>query len=276
MKELFDFRRFMRYSLVRYSENKVFFFLPLLLIGISLMLIVFNALFDKRIGISVESFQIIISSFGFFILITIYSLKSFSDFHKTQKGFMLATLPASTFEKFLYGVLTSTIVFGVLYIISFFVSAFLISEYNTLVNAQSSGYRYYNNPLFLSTLSLDFRNEFIYCNPFRPFSLIKTVLTISAIYMAGSIFFRKLGFIFTTIITILFIYISINIAAMFLSTTGSAAFGTASEIIILPYWKQNHFLADRSYLVHISEAVMFVSIALVWFATYNRLKEKEY
>ncbi len=262
--------------MVRYSENRIFFFQPLFIIGIAVILIVFNALFDNRSGVTIETFQLFIAFLSFFFFITIRSIKSFSDFHKQNKGFMLATLPASTFEKFLYSFLNSTIIFGVFYIISFFASAFIISEYNILVNAQVSGYKFYTNPLFLNTLSTDFRDEIIYCNPFKPFSLIKMVLAVSAVFMAGSVFFRKLGFIFTTIITILFIYFSINIIALFLNSTGYNALGTASELIMLPFAKQTNYLSGKNYLVYISEIAMFCSIIIVWFASYTRLKEKEY
>lgn len=276
MKEIFDFKRFKRYSLVRYSENKLFFFQPLFIIGIAVMLIVFNILFDKRSGVSVETFQLFIASLGFFFFITIYSMKSFTDFHKANKGFMLATIPASTFEKFFYGLLTSTLIFTILYVFAFFLSAFLISEYNVLVHAQSSGFKYYNNPLFLSNLASDLRDEIIYCNPFRPFSLVKLVLTLSSLYMAGSIFFRKLSFVFTTIIIFLFIYISVNIIAGLLSTTGSAAYNTATEIFMLPFWKHTHHLTANHNLIYISTVVMFIAVFAIWWATYNRLKEKEY
>jgi hypothetical protein len=275
MNEVFNMRRFWQYAKVRFAANRVFFFVPLFIPAIALMFIMSDLVFTGRTGILQTTFQMFIGFMAFFIFLIIYSSRAFSEFHRRDRGFMLATLPASGFEKYLFSMLQVTLGFGILYSISFFVSACMISGYNHAIGANFQVNEYLR-PLSLSSLTNDNGSEIAYGNPLHFFTYLKLILTISAIFAAGSIFFRRFGFLFTSLIFIVYFWITTNIAALSYGFSGNDGFGNAAMIFFLPFTEGLSRLGHNSLANTLSGISLFVVIVFLWIASYRRLKEKEY
>ncbi len=275
MSEVFNSKRFWQYAKVRFASNRVFFFIPLFIPGIALLLIMTDLAFAGRTGVLETTFQMFIGFMAFFIFLILYSSRAFSEFHNRNRGFMLATLPASGFEKYLFGMLQVTLGFGFLYAISFFVSALMISGYNHVVGANYEVNEFIK-PLSLSSLTKDTGPEFVYGNPLYFFNYLKLILAISAVFAVGSIFFRRFGFLFTSLIFIVYFWFTTNIASLFFPQAGSMAFGNATEIFFLPFTKGLDQYPHAGLAYTISLISLFAVIVFLWIASYRRLKEKEY
>jgi hypothetical protein len=269
MNEVFNAKRFWQYAKVRFAANRVF--MP----GFALLLIMSDLAFGGRTGVLETVFQMVIGFMAFFIFLIIYSSRAFSEFHNRQRGFMLATLPASGFEKYLFSLLQVTVGFGVLYAISFFVSAIMISGYNHVIGADFS-VSVYMRPLTLSSLMKNTGSEFVYGNPLHFFNYLKLILTISAIFATGSIFFRRFGFLFTSLIFLVYFWFTTNIAALAFGFSGYNGFGNASGIFILPFIEDLGAFSHAGLAYALSLLSLFAVIVFLWIASYRRLKEKEY
>ncbi len=275
MSEVFNMKRFLQYAKVRFAANRVFFFVPLFIPAIALLLIMSDLAFGLRTGVQEETFVMFIEFLAFFVFMILYSSRVFSEFHRRDRGFMLATLPASGFEKYLYGMFQVTVIFGVFYAISFFISAFMVSGYNHAIGAIPKIDSYFK-PFTLSSMTKNQGAQFIFGNPVNFFHYIKLILTVSAIFAAGSIFFRRFGFLFTSLIFLLYFWLTTNISALFFPLSGSSAFGSATEVFILPFSGGINKWEHGSMASIISVIALFVVIVLLWIASYRRLKEKEY
>jgi len=275
MSEVFNNKRFWQYAKVRFAANRVFFFVPLFIPAIALLLIMSDLAFGGRTGIMEMTFQTMIGFLAFFIFLILYSSRAFSEFHHKNRGFMLATIPASGFEKYLFGLLQVTLGFGVLYALSYFISAFMIAGYNHAI-VPAAMKSTYDRPFDFSSMTKGMGLGFIYGNPMQFFNYLMLVLSVSTIFATGSIFFRRFGFLFTSLIFLVYFWLTTNIAAFTFVHSGGNAFGSAAEVFILPFtdgtnqWNHHH-LANA-----ISEISLFTVIFLLWIASYRRLKEKEY
>jgi hypothetical protein len=275
MSEVFNSKRFWQYAKLRFAANRVFFLIPLFIPGIALMLIMTDLAFAGRTGILETTFQMFIGFLAFFIFLIIYSSRAFSEFHRRDRGFMLATLPASGFEKYLFSMLQVTLGFGILYAVSFFISAFMISGYNHAIGANFQVSEYIM-PFTLSSLIKSSGINIVYGNPLYFFTYLKFVLTVSAIFAAGSVFFRRFGFLFTSLIFIVYFWIATNIVALSYGFSGNKGFGNATVIFFLPFTEGLSRLEHNSLANTLSGIALFVVIVFLWIASYRRLKEKEY
>jgi len=133
MKELFDIRRFWYYARVRYSQDKFVFYTPLILLGITLFFIISTFAFGGVKTIGKGEFASFVFYMPFIMLCAVNASRTFQPFHTRDKGFMLLTLPASVEEKFLFGIFNSVIVFGTLFIASFYLCTWITDQYNIRV-----------------------------------------------------------------------------------------------------------------------------------------------
>jgi hypothetical protein len=275
MNEVFNTKRFWQFVKVRFAANRVFFFIPLFIPAIALMFIMSDLVFTSRTGVLETTFQMFIGFMAFFIFLIIYSSRAFSEYHRRDRGFMLSTIPASVFEKYLFSMLQVTVGFGIMYAISFFVSAFMISGYNHVIGANFNVNEYIM-PFTLSSLTKAKPMEIVYGNPLHFFTYLKIILSVSSIFAAGSIFFRRFGFLFTSLIFIVYFWIATNIVALSYGFSGYNGFGNASVIFFLPFTEGLSRLEHNSLANTISGISLFAVIVFLWIATYRRLKEKEY
>lgn len=278
MNEVFNMRRFLMYSRLRFSGAPVFFFTPLFVAGIAILLIMSDMVFEGMNGVALSTFQMLVGFVGFFVFVILYASRTFSDFHRRDRGFMLAGVPASGLEKYLYGMLQSTLVFAVLYAIAYIVSVLMVGGYNLVVDA-GPGTGSWDKPLMLASLMKDFRNDFIYANPFYPIMYIQLVLVVSAVFAAGSVFFRRFGFLFSALVFLLYFWIVANILTLSYGAAGSYNgnhFGNAIEIFFGPFLFQTDLTHWSPASRIISYLALYLSVILLWTATFFRLKEKEY
>jgi hypothetical protein len=275
MSEVFNGKRFWRYAKVRYAANRVFFITPLFIPALAILLIMSDFVFTGRTGVMEATFKGIIGFMSFFVFLILYSSRAFSEFHRRDRGFMLATLPASGFEKYLFSMLQVTVGFAILFAISFFASALIVSGYNHAIGANFVAPEYIR-PFSLSTLSHGADGDFVYGNPVYFFNYMKLIMTIATIFAVGSIFFRRFGFLFSALIFLVYFWLTTNIAALFFGHTGSFAFGSATEVFFLPFTdgmnRWNH-IGTANFIAGLS---LLAVIAFLWIAAYRRLKEKEY
>jgi hypothetical protein len=275
MNDLFNAKRFWQFAKVRFAANRIFFLIPLFIPAIALLLIMTDLAFAGRIGVLETTFQMFIGFMAFFIFLILYSSRAFSEFHHRDRGFMLATLPASVFEKYLFSMLQVTVGFGILYAISFFVSAFMISGYNHAIGANFN-VNEFMMPFTLSSLTEAKPMEIVYGNPLHFFTYLKLILTISSIFAAGSIFFRRFGFLFTSLVFIVYFWLATNIVALSYGFSGLNGFGNASVIFFLPFTEGLSRLEHNSLANTLTGIALFMVIIFLWIASYRRLKEKEY
>jgi hypothetical protein len=275
MSEVFNNKRFWQYAKVRFAANRVFFFVPLFIPGIALLLIMSDLAFGGRTGIMELTFQSFIGFLAFFIFLILYSSRAFSEFHNRNRGFMLATIPASGFEKYLFGLLQVTLGFGVLYALSYFISAFMIAGYNHAIVPDTMKSTY-DRPFDFSSMTKGIGLGFIYGNPMQFFNYLTLVLSVSTIFATGSIFFKRFGFLFTSLIFLVYFWLTTNIAAFTFGHSGSNAFGNGVEVFILPFSEGFSKWNHHGIASVISLISLFSVILLLWIASYHRLKEKEF
>jgi hypothetical protein len=275
MNEIFNFKRFMNFARVRFAANRVFFFVPLFIPGLAVLLILSDLVFERMNGISEGTFQIFIGVMAFFIFMIIYASRAFSEFHRRDRSFMIATLPASVFEKYLYSVLLVTFGYAILYAISFFVSLSMITIYNNAIGAITSAHQF-NQPASFAILSGDHLSNAIPGNPVNVYSYLKFIFALATLYAAGSIFFRRFGFLFTSLIFIVYVWFTTNLITLIFGHLTDVNFSSVITVFFMPCVKELNAFNRIDLLSIVSEISLFVVILFLWIAMFFRLKEKEY
>ena len=270
MKELFDIRRFWYYARVRYSQDKFVFYTPLIMLGITLLVISSTFAFGGVKTISKSQFASFVFYIPFILLCSVNSARTFQQFHTRDKGFMLLTLPASTEEKFLFGIFNSVIVFGALFIASFYLCTWITDIYNIRV---IKIYNYTVSGNLWELLMMKGSDGKLVFPPSAFWPYWQFLSTLSLFYIAGSLFFKKAGILKTTLSILGFYYLATAFASLFFSYPGmqlNIIFQVILLQFVIPAYSPVFKLPAFFYWV-----LVFTWIILL-FASYMRLKEKEY
>jgi hypothetical protein len=268
MNETFNLKRFFQYAKIRFFSQKLFYLSPLFLVGITIFIIISDIIFDGSSGITQEIFLGVCCTAPFLGALVFYSSRAYSDFHNRSKGFILSTLPASTFEKFLFGFFQSTIIFGILYSTSFFISLFIVVGYNSLI---PTGHKEIYNAL-LSFENVNAFNDAPIPSPLNFKVFANLVLVFGTLYALGSVVFKRIGFIYTSLILVGLMWMVTNILGLIFCGNAwgcpDALNYIFAPILTIDSSKGSSFI--------FALAAFYISSILIWFAVFHRLKEKEY
>lgn len=270
MKELFNFRRFWYYAKVRYSQDKFVFYTPLILLGITLFFIISTFAFSGVKTIGRGEFASFVFYMPFILLCALNAARTFQSFHSRDKGFILLTLPASIEEKFLFGLFNSVVVFGTLFISTFYLCTWITDLYNIQVIRM---YNYTASWSLWDLLMMSGADGKLVFPPSAFWPYWQFLCTLSLFYIAGSLFFKKASILKTTLTLLGFYYLATTFASLFFSYPGmelNFVFQVILLQFVIPAYSPVFKLPDFFYWV-----LVFTWILLM-FASYMRLKEKEY
>jgi len=270
MKELFDIRRFWYYTRVRYSQDKFVFYTPLILLGITLFFIISTFTFGGVKTIGKGEFASFVFYMPFILLCALNAARTFQPFHTRDKGFMLLTLPASVEEKFLFGIFNSVIVFGALFIASFYMCTWITDLYNIEIIRI---YHYSVSWNLWELLMMNGSDGKLVFPPSAFWPYWQFLSTLSLFYITGSLFFKKANILKTTLVLMAFYYLATAFASLFFSYPGMQL-NMVFQVILL------QFVIPAYSPVFKLPAFFYWVLVLTWvlllFASYWRLKEKEY
>jgi hypothetical protein len=187
-------------------------------------------------------------TFCFVVFGLIAADRSFASTKSRIKGMFYLLTPASKFEKVVASILTTSLLFPILYTALFFVVKLIFT---------------------VISLSGLFEIESISASFFFNLEAIRTILIFQAIFMLGSIWFRKHS-IFKTTAVIIFFFFAIAIFLGIVVRMGIGDFhstgtnlnlnlGTPSSIFTHPY----------------VDIVLWLLVPFFWVVTYFRLSEKQ-
>lgn len=203
---------------------------------------------------------------GLFIAGTIFASMSFSVLGSREKGIYWLGIPATHLEKLICPIFYSTIVFTVIYCLSFFVVKSLSIAFleNYVSSHPGTSYR----PL----KGLD--NEFGGMVKF----MVYAFFAVQALYLLGSVYFSRYSFIITTVVGALTLFLFV----FYLSTVEQEMLSDWNwDLVEL---KRPNGTEKDSYLLYsVSPTVKEIFINMVkymwapvfWLVTWFRLKEKQ-
>ena len=268
MNDTFNFNRFYQYSKTRLFSQKFFYLSPFFIVGFSIFTIILDLVFDNMTGISLVTFWGFCCAAPFFGSLIFYASRTFSDFQNRGRGFIIATLPVSNFEKFLFGFFQNVILFTFLYSVTFFISALLVIGYNSIIP-------YGHKEVFETLVTFKNLNNFNDAPlpiPFNFLTLINEILAISVIYSLGSIVFKRVGFIFTSLIFMGTLLLSMNILGVIVC---GHAWG-CTETVEFAFAPFNNSITEHHIYKVLGLSAFYVSVILLWLASFYRIKEKEF
>lgn len=268
MNETFSLNRFLQYAKIRFYSQKLFYLSPLFIVGLSLFVILSDMIFDGMSGITQEMFLLFCCGMPFVFFGIFYSSRSYSDFHNRSKGFILSTIPASTFEKFLFGLLQNTLLLGVLFSIGFFISLLLVVGYNSIIPGNHK--ELYN--ALLSFTNVNTINDAPLPSPLNFRTFVNEILAFGTLYGVGSIIFKRISPVYTTLILTGILWIVINVIGLMFCGKAWGCPDTL-DFIFAPIRRQD-IVISKLFIWGI--IAFYFTMLLLWFAMYHRLKEKEY
>lgn len=261
MNQTFNLNRFaMLFKKYTIENYKIYLMSTAVLAGILLLFMGFVSYQDN--GHLPQAVQY--SFFIAFLLIAgcIFTSMIFTDLGDKKKAIPTLTLPASSFEKYFVGWLYSFLIFQVVYVALFYLSATIIVQLGHPGTPQQEN-------SVINLIANDYRPH-----PYYAF-LIYTFL--HAIAFLGAIYFKKMHFIKTafTFFICTFLLGLINrpiLASMFdQSVDGTSIFSPIS----ISNGKSAYSIHAVSLPDYLGAILLSVIVLILWVSAYYKLKEKE-
>ncbi|QEC73591.1 hypothetical protein FSB73_19905 [Arachidicoccus ginsenosidivorans] len=193
MNQIFSFKRWWLLMRRHWIENSKFFLfgsLSLLgVIAISFMFLLVNGTHYQAYS------ECILYLIGLFLVGAIFASGAFDALQKKERGIAYLSLPASHFEKLLTHIFYNLIFFTIIYSLCFYAMS-EIFELIVKSRVQAEPYKYSFEPL-----DWEHPREFMVAKNY----LITIFFGVQALFLAGSIYFKRFSFILTTIVLVLFI-----------------------------------------------------------------------
>ncbi|ANI89155.1 hypothetical protein A9P82_07540 [Arachidicoccus ginsenosidimutans] len=267
MNNRFSFKRLLLLIQKQFSENvKLYLYGTLALLGLLAIVMFLWVLFggNSYSGNTLFEFYLM----GLFILGAIFASFSFSMLSSKDKGIYWLTLPASHGEKLACALFYNVLVFTVVYTLCYLLVAKGAAEYvSELVCKHPEKYHFYHinwsKPKGSSW-------EELRC-------VLYAFFAVQALYLLGSVYFKKYSFVFTTavgaLLIIAFIFFIKSLSASF-NKYGATfdivnAHGTANGV-----WQKEYFFNHTVSGIIIFLA-KFIWAPFFWLVTWFRLREKE-
>jgi hypothetical protein len=248
MKKYFSPLRFVRTLNVEFIEQwRVFFFSAIVAGFLFSFFTLIMHLFERPFDNAEITFFFNLSLFFGIIA----GSTMFSDIRNQQRGFAFYMMPASTFEKYMSKLLISTLGFFVFAIISMAAFSSLVSLLN-MARLKSS---------------------FVTINPFTADMALTlwTFVFFHSLYFLGSIIFRKLPFILTTIILVatgVFLLVSTIVTVVVLGTNLDSA--TMEKIYMFFMQNKSGLSSWKDYLWYGTKAALPLGLYVLTFFLLKR------
>jgi hypothetical protein len=263
MNNTFDIKRFgMLFKKHTIEHSKTYALSTAVLFGVILLVLLFFSMMN-RWHLS-EQEQIIVLIFSMSGFGSIFGSMVFADLGDRSKAIPALMLPSSHFEKFLVGLLYSYFIFLVVYVASFYLADFIVLSIGN------------------SDMDEDKMINIFQTTGRRPILTFMSFTLFHAFVFWGSVFFKKLHFVKTTIVFFLCLGLLSLINGLVLNmyfaaqTRFSAGMPFTGIYIIDPnntYGGWNIQAADKFDTYGLT--VFVIVVLLFWTTTYFKLKEKE-
>ncbi len=190
--------------------------------------------------------------FGF-IFISVIASSYFAHLGQKSKAIIDLMIPASTFEKFMGG-----LIFASVLSISSFLILFYLTDLAFISKLQSM---YKNDQASMEYFFRQGESDHFFPIYFMPF-------LITSIFMLGSIYFEKFHYIKTTIVVMIFVGIWTAIVAKLGEVLFEGRIPVANN-------QMRHMFSERETAEYLGALLIVVLTLIFWTITYVRLKEKE-
>ena len=252
MNQFFDFDRFALLVAKHWTENKKRYLLSLLAFtGLLTGCFVISLVFQDD-NMMEQEFQQTVYFFFLFTVGTFYASQYFRDLGSKTRGSNFLMTPASSFEKFLCGLLFVIILFFVVFTSVFYlVDTLMVNLANSLYNEANHREVEVVNIFHVALIEITESSEI---------NLLLFYFAVQSAFLLGSAAFRKYSFIKTII----------------------GLFLTWMFFALLTYfiYRQNAPDMDApdlpgSYTQMLKVLTMYVIAPVLWLLTYSRLKNKQ-
>lgn len=279
MNQFFNSRRFLLITAQHWNENRKRYLLSLAAIaGLLVVWFLFAFLMDNYRPMEGEM-QVVTYYVGLFLTGCLYASQLFAPLSIKQKGINYLLTPASHFEKFLSALLFGVLIYFVCYTMVFYLVDWLIVHFTNSISRPQSMvyylpemeqlqrgrvvnvfYREYNTEYGLRT------QEYYYAGI--------AYFTVQSVFIAGSVWFRRLSFIKTLMAVLVFAaFLVFWVTKVLLPGLPAGSFS--------PWFSEYSFFSTNmvrlpAWIPIVLKILILYSVPpLFWTLTYFRLKEKE-
>lgn len=267
MNQFFSVKRFSLLVLKHWADNKkryglsVFAFIGLLIVWfVFVLLIDDNEFMDSDI-------QEITYFFSLFIVGTFYASQYFRDLGSRAKGINFLLVPASAFEKLLCSLLYTVVFFFIVFSGIFYLVDFLLV---VVSNAIGGGHYEVTNV---------FKVVFVRFGGDMAVQLLFIFFSIQSIFLLGSVYFEKYGFIKTIICGFVAFFIVICLLFLlydFLLPRGEYQEGFLTSYRVYVDGVNDHLVEIPTWIGKTFGILIMYAVApFLWIVSYYRLKEKQ-
>ncbi len=263
MNNTFDIKRFsMLFKKHTVEHSKTYGLSIAVLFGVILLILLFYSMMDRwHLNAKMQIMVLVFTMAGFG---SIFGSMIFADLGDRSKVIPALMLPASHFEKFLVGLLYSYFIYLIVYVVSFCLADFIV------VNM---GNHELDEDKMINIFETTGRQPAI---AFMIFTLFH------AFVFWGSVFFKKLHFVKTTIVFFVCLGVLSAINGLVLNMyfaahtnfSVGAPFGNLTVYQPSPNYTMWNLQPTEEF-DNYSRIVFVIVVLLFWTTTYFRLKEKE-
>lgn len=269
MNQVFSFKRWLLLLKRHWTENgKLFFYGTLSLLGaISVTLLIWIASNHHYNQYDLLIFYLI----GLYLVGAIFASNSFNMLQKKDQGIYYLSLPASHFEKLLTQIFFNVFFFTLVYSICFYgVQALTTLIIESKVSA---------HPDLYSFRPMDWKHpdELMRALPF----FIYIFFGVQALFILGSVYFKRFTFLLTTIVLVILIFCIANYVnslshALFKDFYWTGGDSVSTRGVVNDRNIHNKIYKLPANLSFVLKWLMLLGWApLLWLAACFRLKEKE-
>lgn len=252
MNQFFSFKRFGMLVGKHWTENKKRYLLSILAFAGLLIGCFVISLVLQDDNMMEQEFQQTVYFFFLFTVGTFYASQYFRDLGSKTRGSNFLMTPASSFEKFLCGLLFVVVLFFVV-----FTSLFYLAD--ALMVNLANAFFYETSDHKLEVVNI-FQVALIHITETSQINLLLFFFAVQSAFLMGSATFRKYSFI-KTILGLFIIWLIVAMLTFFI-------------------YKQNAPDMDApdlpaSYTQLLRVLAMYVIAPMFWLLTYSRLKNKQ-
>lgn len=262
MNNTFNIQRFGLLLKRQWLEfGKIYLISLVVVIGVDVAFYIFNLY--PFTGFSSQTLEFRTPLFVLFGLLFITAIAStyFAHLGQKPKAIIDLMIPASTFEKFLGGILFTALLSTISFILIFYLTdlAFVSYMRNVFQDAEISQ----TAPSLKENLAYFFVEQSQKSHLLQPFYIAPLLMT--SIFLLGSVYFNKFHYIKTAISLMIFC----GVWTAIIAKSGKVFFENRVRNNDMPV------VMDRSNMEFLMTLLLIVLTVIFWAITYVRLKEKE-
>jgi hypothetical protein len=208
-------------------------------------------------------------SVAMFLYVTgfIFAARSFNVFGYAPGGMHYLLIPATHTEKLVSSILLNTVYFFIMFLISYTIGTIFGITIGNLIFG-------FNHPLNFSLFqSGEHINQFnkIITNDFSLYDIFFTFAIIQAVFMLGSLYFKR-NSIGRTFLTLIAVSIFLGIIELIMFKTTFGTYQLTGQMINFSFPAEENLFSGLNIAGNI---VKYAMIPFLWLVSYFRLTEKE-